>query len=162
MTCLPDVNVWITLLVPEHTQHSMAMVWYESSDWERPAFCRVTQMGVLRLLTNRHAMGKRGCTPAGAWRTVGELLSNEVLFLHGEPSCGGEAWKALTDGSEGRPNFWTDACLAAFARLSGYTLVTFDPGFARCRMTPVRILSGKAYCRREDRAGAKAPALFRG
>jgi predicted nucleic acid-binding protein len=45
---LPDVNVWIGLVVIEHIRHSQAVRWFDSTSTDTLAFCRVTQMGFLR------------------------------------------------------------------------------------------------------------------
>jgi predicted nucleic acid-binding protein len=53
MTCLPDVNVWLALTIAEHVHHAPAKRWFESQEHEQIAFCRVTQMGFLRLPQTR-------------------------------------------------------------------------------------------------------------
>ena len=144
MTCLPDVSVWIDLLVPEHSCHHAALNWYESPEWDRLAFCRITQMGLLRLLTNPHVMGKRVAGPAVAWRMFDQLPRGEGIFACGEPAHLNEAWRELTFVDTGGPNFWTGAYLAAFARSTGYTVVTFDRGFSKYKKVPLRILRPRA------------------
>ena len=57
MTYLPDVNVWIAMYSPGHAHHLAALDWFNGSSESDLLFCRVTQMGFLRLLTNRHVMG---------------------------------------------------------------------------------------------------------
>jgi predicted nucleic acid-binding protein len=56
MTYLPDVNVWLALTLASHAQHRAATAWLEEVADETLAFCRVTQMGFLRLLTNELAV----------------------------------------------------------------------------------------------------------
>ena len=62
MIYLPDINVWIALAVAEHVHYEPAAEWLreplDSSSKDEIAFCRVTQMGFLRLLTSPKAMGK--------------------------------------------------------------------------------------------------------
>lgn len=140
MICLPDVNLWIALLVPEHAHHDIALAWYEGPEWDRLALCRVTQMGLLRLLTNRHVMGARVATPVEARDIVNRLLSQQTVLMSAEPGGLDEAWQRLTGIEMGGRNFWTDAYLAAFAQLTGYPLVTFDRGFAKYPKVPVRLL----------------------
>ncbi len=53
MTYLPDVNVWIALAAERHAHHMRAREWFATLADERLVFCRITQLGFLRLLTNR-------------------------------------------------------------------------------------------------------------
>ena len=54
MTYLLDVNVWIALAAERHTHHRVARYWFSNLQDEKLAFCRLTQLGFLRLLTNIH------------------------------------------------------------------------------------------------------------
>ena len=56
MTYLPDLNVWIALAAERHTLHLAARHWFSNLQDEKLAFCRLTQLGFLRLLTNKHVM----------------------------------------------------------------------------------------------------------
>ena len=66
MICFPDVNVWIALAVAEHTHHAAAQKWLDTGEGS-VVFCRVTQMGLLRLLTNQSALGSDTFSTANAW-----------------------------------------------------------------------------------------------
>jgi len=66
MTCLLDVNVWIALAVGFHRHHSIARQWEEQLSDESLAFCRITEMGLLRMLTNANVMDGVPLTPAEA------------------------------------------------------------------------------------------------
>jgi predicted nucleic acid-binding protein len=66
MTCFPDVNVWIALAVGEHIHNRGARKWLDTVE-DDVVFCRITQMGLLRLLTNRHALGSDTFTALRAW-----------------------------------------------------------------------------------------------
>ena len=50
--CLPDINVWIALASDRHLHHAPAIEWFLSLERSSAAFCRVTQMGFLRLISN--------------------------------------------------------------------------------------------------------------
>jgi hypothetical protein len=52
MTSLLDVNVWIALAVEEHVHHVAALQWYSAFRNESLAVCRITELGLLLLLTN--------------------------------------------------------------------------------------------------------------
>lgn len=125
MTYLPDVNVWIALVAEQSVHHLRAREWFETSR-EQIAFCRITQLGFLRLLTNRHVMQEEVLTPAEAWDTYRRFRLNQRIDFAHEPPGFPEEWRSSTPPSAASPNLWTDAYLAAFADESGFTLVTFD------------------------------------
>src|ERR1700743_3195439 len=141
MTCFPDVNVWIALTVAEHTHHEAATEWYNTADWDSLVFSRVTQMGLLRLLTNEHVMGKRAASSGGAWKIMDGVPRNPGIRFAAEPSAIESVWREFSESQQSSPNLWTDAWLAAFALTTGFTLVTFDRGFARYEGIPLEILS---------------------
>ena len=62
---LLDVNVWLAFAVDGHPHHKAALkAWGEL---KRPTFCRITQLGLLRLLCNRQVMGNDALEPEDAW-----------------------------------------------------------------------------------------------
>jgi toxin-antitoxin system PIN domain toxin len=130
MTYLPDVNVWIAMYSPGHVHRPTALRWFDSSMVSDIIFCRITQMGFLRLLTNRHVMGINALSPAGAWDAFDEFLQNPRIYFAKEPPGLEDAWRAVMGLRESGPNAWTDAYLTAFADQSGTTLVTFDAQLA--------------------------------
>ena len=85
MTCLPDVNVWLALKVAEHLYHAAATQWFETPEHEQIAFCRVTQMGFLRVLTNARVMADAPLTPERAWNLLDTLLRDSRIFFSAEP-----------------------------------------------------------------------------
>lgn len=140
MTYFPDVNVWVALIVDEHSNASLARHWADevATDWM--AMSRVTQMSLLRFLTNAHVLGRDALSGAEAWRFFDELLARPNVRYAKEPAGVEEIWRTLTSGAVSSSS-WTDAYLAAFARATGFTLVTFDRGFSKYRNIPVRILA---------------------
>ena len=54
---LVDANVWLALAVDAHFHHATARAWFEGQPDESCAFCRITQMALLRHLTNAKIMG---------------------------------------------------------------------------------------------------------
>jgi len=126
MTYLPDVNVWIALAAERHTLHGKARHWFSNLQDEKLAFCRLTQLGFLRLLTNKHVMLEEVMSPGEAWRAYRDLRSDRRIGYAAEPSELPETWQAFTEGPLSSPNLWTDAYLCAFANAARLTLVTFD------------------------------------
>jgi len=55
---LPDINVCVALASDRHVHHRLARDWFTAIPGAGAAFCRVTQIGFLRLLTNSRVMGE--------------------------------------------------------------------------------------------------------
>jgi toxin-antitoxin system PIN domain toxin len=126
MTYLPDVNVWIALAAERHTLHRAARHWFGNLADEKLAFCRLTQLGFLRLLTNKHVMQEEVMTPGAAWEAYRVLRENRRIGYLGEPNELPEVWQTFTEGALTSPNLWTDGYLCAFAQAARLTIVTFD------------------------------------
>jgi hypothetical protein len=140
MTYLPDVNVWVALAVAEHTHHAPALQWMEESVPDTVAFCRVTQMGFLRLLTNPRVMSGDEVSVARAWSLLDSFYQDAGIVFADEPPGLEARWRALTRHLQAGKNMWTDAYLTALATAAGYTLVTFDAGFRRHKDARIRVL----------------------
>ncbi len=135
MTYLPDVNVWIALVVAEHAHHESALEWLDEclyAEGGNVIFCRVTQMGLLRLLTNSKVMGKDALSAAQAWSFLDRLLAGRPISFTHEPAELEREWRETTRRHQRHgPNSWTDSYLAAFSATAGSKLVTFDQALAR-------------------------------
>lgn len=93
-------------------------------------FCRITQLGLLRLLTNESAMDKDVLTQSEAWRVFDAFVANPANRMMDEPRGIDSAFRRHTDRSESSTKQWADGYLAAFAEAAGITLVTFDRALA--------------------------------
>ena len=140
MTYLVDVNVWFALTYVGHVHHPAARDWFDNMGPDQAALCRITQSGLLRLLTNVRVMGVDVLTAAKAWAIYDNLTSDARVTFAVEPPRVEAAWRSATKHPHSGPNFWTDAYLAAFAEAGDYTIVTFDRGFRRHRGVPLRLL----------------------
>lgn len=132
-TFLPDVNVWLALASRRHMHYLIATQWLEGAADDQVAFCRITQMGLLRLLTNRTAMGIDVLTQADAWKAYRQIVSDSRIRFLAEPLGIEEVWRELTASRQASTNVWTDAYLQAFSHLSGSQVVSFDRRFSRYR-----------------------------
>jgi toxin-antitoxin system PIN domain toxin len=126
MICLPDVNIWIGLTSNRHVHHALTISWLETLGATRLAFCRITELGLLRLPTNPQVMGQDVLTPRQAWRVYDEWRMDPRVDFLVEPAGFGERWRELGDKVIGGPNAWTDAYLAAFAAVADAAIVTLD------------------------------------
>jgi toxin-antitoxin system PIN domain toxin len=128
---LLDANVWLALAVEAHTHHERARTYWEREAAPVAAFCRLTQMAFLRLLTNPAVMGAQVLTPSAAWAKTLDFIHLPEVELFDEPVGIDDAWERYSTAGRRSPNLWTDAYLAAFAVRAGLRLVSFDKGFSR-------------------------------
>jgi len=131
---LADVNVWLATLVQQHPHHQSAFDWWSRQvlpGGHEVLFCRVTQLGLLRLLSNETVMGSSRRTPRQAWRDYDRLLAQgPVGYLH-EPDHVDRILRSHTLDEDASASLWTDAYLAALAQAADVSLATFDRGFGR-------------------------------
>ncbi len=138
---LPDVNFWLALAFESHAHHASAQTWMQSVVADSCCFCRVTQMGFLRLATNRKIFPQDAVPMSAAWELYDEILSDYRVAFAEEPSELETTWRDFTQLQSFSTNVWTDAYLAAFAQSADFELVSFDRGFARYRSLRQTLLS---------------------
>jgi toxin-antitoxin system PIN domain toxin len=126
---LLDVNVWLAALWARHTDHDTARRWMDDADDEL-AFCRLTEMGLLRHLTNPAIVGPDARSRRNAWDIVLALQADpRVRFLQ-EPAGLAPLWMTYSKRDDRSHLLWTDDYLAAFAQAGQLELVTLDRRFA--------------------------------
>jgi hypothetical protein len=125
------VNVWLALAHQIHPHHNAATVWGESLESNTVlAFCRFTQLGLLRLLTNQSAMGADVLTQAKAWAVYDAFLKTSRARLVEEPQGIDPLFRQQTNRNEASTKQWADGYLTAFSLAAGIPLVTFDRALA--------------------------------
>ena len=129
--CFPDINVWLAVVVERHVLNRAASAWWNQDQSDAIGFCRFTQLGLLRHLTNAATMKGTPLTNRQAWKTYEALQADaRVRFFPEWPALDG-LLKTYSDVNQAAANLWGDAYLAAYAAVNGATLVTFDKGFAK-------------------------------
>jgi len=128
---LPDVNVWLAIAADGHIHHGEAMAWFDTCAPANAAFCRVTQMGLLRLLTNVHALHEDVLSQKEAWRVFDKLRDDDRVTYLGEPEGLEREWRLTTQHPSPSTHLWTDCYLHAFAAMRQALVVTFDRTFAK-------------------------------
>lgn len=130
---LPDVNVWLAFAVDTHQHHARAQAWFRTLPDRSTAMCRVSQMGLLRLLTNRKVLGPDVLTPTAAWEVNDRLLADPRVWFVGEPGGLERLWRTATlpGTAPSSGAGWTDAYLWAFAEAAQLRGITFDHALAR-------------------------------
>ena len=128
----PDVNVWLALSSPDHEHFLPAWNWYTAlPDDAALFFCRITQLGLLRLLTTQIVMGAGTLTQAQAWETFDRWMEEGGAAIVAEPPELERAFRSRTHAMLASPKDWADAYLAAFAEAADLTLFTFDKALAK-------------------------------
>jgi len=119
------MNVWLALATPEHAHAAVARRWWEE-EGGAIAFSRLTQLGLLRLMTTAAVMDDKPLSMAEAWRVYDRFYDDDRVIFMAEPP---EAEKRFREKAAGRnvsPKVWADAWLLAFAETAEGVLVTFD------------------------------------
>ncbi len=70
-------------------------------------------------------------TLTGAWQKYHEYLTDSRIGFALEPAGLTVQWQRYSQGNTFALNIWTDAYLAAFAKVGNYEIVTFDKGFSQ-------------------------------
>jgi len=122
---LVDVGVWLAAVWGRHSHHPVAADWF-SRETDDIAFCRVTQMGLLRLLSNPAIMRDDAIDRSQAWRTYDQLWADERVLWVDEPAELDAVWRAISARDDKSHRLWTDDYLAAFAQAGEATLITLD------------------------------------
>lgn len=127
----PDTNVWVALTYDRHVHHPLAQRWFRGLvPSARLFFCRITQLGLLRLLTASAVMGPDEVkSQQEAWRAYDRWLEDDRVEFLDEPAGLEGHFRALTRSPQASPKDWADSYLAAFARVARLTVVTFDRAF---------------------------------
>lgn len=122
-----DVNVFLAASIGAHVHHLPARQWVESVELPSTlAFCRVTEMSCLRLLTQPIAEGFQPLANRDAAAVYLAWREDRRVVLIGEPPGLPDLWPRLALRDDCSPKIWTDAYLAAFAIGGACRFVTFD------------------------------------
>lgn len=124
---LLDVNVWLAAAWARHASHGTVKAWFDHEEGPL-VFCRVTQMALLRLVTNPKVTGRDALTRQEAWGVVDAFLADPRIRLLAEPDGLVPLWRALSKKNDRSHLLWTDDYLAAFAQAADAELVTLDRG----------------------------------
>lgn len=141
---LPDINVWLALAVEEHPHHAIASQYWAQVQGAAGTlwFCRVTMLGLVRLLCQPKVVGEGALGLATAWALYQRFRAIASVRLVGEPDdCDRHLAELVTAAAPLPPRLWTDAYLAALCQASGLRLVTFDADFRQFGLERCLVLS---------------------
>lgn len=129
---LIDVNVWLALSWNQHAHHATAHSWLRKRklDNGRLLFCRVTQLGLLRLLANKAILGDEALTLSEAFAVFDQWMADPRCDFSVEASDLDLPLRTIAGSfpKRGATKALMDSYLVAFAFFEGSTLVTLDQG----------------------------------
>ena len=122
---LVDVGVWLAAVWGRHARHRVARQWFDQQSGDL-ILCRVTQMSLLRLISNPAIMGEDVVMRSQAWHIIDQLWSDDRVLRSEEPDHLEAVFRAISARDDNSHKLWTDDYLAAFAQASGASLATLD------------------------------------
>jgi toxin-antitoxin system PIN domain toxin len=123
--------VLLALVYQPHQHHTAALAWFDAQPRAGVAVCRMSQLALFRLLSNKTVMGPDVCTHTRVWQLWDMIAADRRFVYFQEPDGLDAQLRAYTQASVPAPNLWQDAYFAGFSRVAGLQLVTFDQGFRR-------------------------------
>jgi toxin-antitoxin system PIN domain toxin len=134
---LLDVGVWLAAVWGRHIHHPAVRTWFDGED-RGFTICRVTQLSLLRLLSNPSVMRDDVLPRSSAWGVIDLLRADGRVHWADEPVHLEPVWRAFSARDDNNHKLWTDDYLAAFAQAGDFTLATLDAALRR-RYPSVRI-----------------------
>jgi toxin-antitoxin system PIN domain toxin len=128
---LPDVNVWLALTDHRHAHHLAARDYWNEKRALEVAFCRVTMLALLRLVTHPKVMANDPFTHEEAWEMYRTYRNLPIIRFLEDPENLDVKFADLSIDSSLPHRLWTDAYLASLAMVSGARMVSFDADFER-------------------------------
>ena len=124
--------MWLALSWANHTHSKAAWNWFSRQEDNRFFFCRLTQLGLLRLLATSAVMGEDVRTIGQAWKVYDRWLEDSRVGIRQEAFEIDMAFRAATRPVSrlSSPKALGDCYLLAVSRVTDGTLVTFDRGLA--------------------------------
>jgi uncharacterized protein len=125
----PDVNVWFALAAPEHEFAAFAKRWWNAYPGSI-AFCRMSQLALLRLLTTAATMDGKPLSNLEALAVHDRFFHDDRVIFVSEPREAEAQFRIHAALPSASPKVWADVWLLACAQTAGGTLVTFDRALA--------------------------------
>lgn len=127
---VPDLNVWLALADPDHQHHIRARHYWDREAQPELAFCRVTMLGLLRLLTHQKVMSGDPFTVAEAWAAYEAFAKLPEIRFIDESALAEQSFAHWTKSPTFAVHRWTDAWIASIASSANARVVSFDADFA--------------------------------
>lgn len=134
---LLDVGVWLAAVWGRHVHHPAVKTWFDRQS-QSLVLCRVTQMSLLRLLSNPAVLGADVVSRGAAWGVIDALQADKRVTWADEPGHIEPLWRTMSARDDNSHKLWTDDYLAAFAQAGHLTLATLDGALVK-RHPSVRV-----------------------
>jgi toxin-antitoxin system PIN domain toxin len=142
---LADSNYWLALALSKHSFHADARRWLaRKGGGEKIAYCRLTQLTFLRLITTSAVTLPYDSAPMTnekAWSMYEAFAGHKRITFIDEPPKIVTHWARLAATVTASPKLWMDSYLAAFAIAGGYRLLTADAAFRQFNELKLVMLS---------------------
>lgn len=128
---LPDNNVWLALSWEGHRHSAAAWRWFRQLTNDEVLYCRITQLGLLRLLTTKAVMDDDCLTINGAWAVNDQWLRDPKVLMRPESAEVDSFFRRATlrFAKLSAPKILGDCYLLAVSGALDAKLVSFDTGF---------------------------------
>lgn len=126
---LPDINVWLAISLEDHPHHDRAVDYWKHERTAQLGFCRITMLGYVRLLCNKHLMAGKPMNTQEALDAYRSLMQKPSIAFCREPVKTDQILTELVHDNDLNPKIWTDTYIAAFAISSKLRVVSFDFDF---------------------------------
>ena len=132
---LLDINVWLALAHTAHDHHQLALAYWQAEQAKGTLlwFCRVSMLGMVRLLSQKAVMGASVLSLEEAQAAYLNFLNMpSIQWLPETTDMAKRTDAAMLGLSHGVPcRMSTDTYLAATCETTGLRMVTFDANFKR-------------------------------
>jgi uncharacterized protein len=132
---LLDINVWLALAHTAHDHHKLALAYWQAEQAKGTLlwFCRVSMLGMVRLLSQKSVMGASVLSLEEAQAAYLNFLNTpSIRWLPETTDIARRTDAAMLNLSSDAPSrLSTDVYLAATSETTGLRLVTFDADFKR-------------------------------
>jgi toxin-antitoxin system PIN domain toxin len=146
MRHLCDSKVFVALTVQTHPAHKATRGWLKTLVAEDTlAFCRMSEMSFLRLLTQKIAEGYKPVKNEEAVEKLEQWKALSFIEVCAEPDGMEADWLRLAAVGQAAPKRWMDAYLAAFAVRAGMRMVTLDGDFERFKPEGLDLLTLQSF-----------------
>ena len=137
-----EIDHLVALSYGAHVHHAAALAWLDAVQKDGDIIlCRLSQLGLLRLLNNPIAMGADVQSGFETWKTWDAFLGDQRFRFDDEAEGFELHVRALSASFAHEPKRWQDTYFAAFALAADSELVTFDTGFGSFAGLRHRILA---------------------
>ena len=144
MPSLCDVNVLLALCHADHVHHDRAHEWLAEVNAPGDVLiCRISQLGLLRLLNTPAVMLGEPRDVKTAWQDYDALMMDERFAFASESPQLDAAFRRIMPIKLVSPKVWQDAYLAAFAISADLRFVTFDQAFRQFRDLDLLLLESR-------------------